>query len=139
MKNVLKLFLLAALLLPTAALADNPYVVTRDLGGRITSYDTYWHRVSSQYDRVVIDGPCKSACTMVLGIVSFDRICITQRGFFAFHAAHKNGSNVKDEEQTRIVRSYYPVLINKWIDAHDAVASTAFKIMPVSQVTFLRH
>ena len=38
-------------------------------------------------ERVIIDGPCLSACTLVLGVVPKDRICVTPRAVFGFHAA----------------------------------------------------
>ena len=41
----------------------------------------------SSGERVVIDGPCLSACTMVLGVIPRDRICVTPRARLGFHAA----------------------------------------------------
>ena len=37
-------------------------------------------------ERVAIDGPCLSACTMVLGVIPRDRICVTTRARLGFHA-----------------------------------------------------
>ncbi len=36
---------------------------------------------------MVIDGPCLSACTLVLSIVPGERICVTKRAVLGFHAA----------------------------------------------------
>ena len=38
-------------------------------------------------ERVVIDGPCLSACTLVLSTVPSNRICVTRRAVLGFHAA----------------------------------------------------
>ena len=39
----------------------------------------------------MIDGACLSACTLVLGIVPRERICVTQRAMLGFHAAWMPG------------------------------------------------
>ncbi len=36
-------------------------------------------------ERVIIDGICNSACTLVLGIVPLNRICVTPRASLGFH------------------------------------------------------
>ena len=41
----------------------------------------------SSGERVVVDGNCLSACTLVLGMIAHDHICATQRARFGFHAA----------------------------------------------------
>jgi hypothetical protein len=35
----------------------------------------------------MIDGTCASACTMLLGVIPRNRICVTQRAVLAFHSA----------------------------------------------------
>ena len=44
-------------------------------------------RCAPSGERVVIDGPCLSACTLVLSMVPDDRICVTRRAVLGFHAA----------------------------------------------------
>src|SRR3977135_1222163 len=44
-------------------------------------------RVRASGERVVIDGPCLSACTLVLSMVPNNRICVTRRAILGFHAA----------------------------------------------------
>ena len=41
--------------------------VTNDPGGEITSYVTKFENMRASGERLVIDGPCLSACTLVLG------------------------------------------------------------------------
>jgi hypothetical protein len=36
---------------------------------------------------VAIDGTCASACTLLLGVIPHNRICVTPRAVLAFHAA----------------------------------------------------
>ena len=61
-----------ALLLPlvlgsSSALAD--YRITRDHGGLVDQYKTKYAMIRDRGERVIIDGICNSACTLVLGIV----------------------------------------------------------------------
>ena len=37
-------------------------------------------------EKVIIDGPCLSACTLVLSTVPSNRICVTKRAVLGFHA-----------------------------------------------------
>jgi hypothetical protein len=89
-----------------------------DRGGNIGAY---WFRYSALRDtgeQVIIDGTCSSACTMVLGIVPHDRICVTQNAQLGFHAAWRPGFlgiKVINEPATRTLLSFYPDPIRQWI------------------------
>ena len=56
-------------------------------GGEIGSFLDLFARVGASGERVVIDGPCLSACTLVLTTVPASRICVTRRAVLGFHAA----------------------------------------------------
>jgi len=58
-------------------------------GGEVGSYLQLFAMVRQSGQRVIIDGPCLSACTLVLGSVPHDRICVTTRAVLGFHAAHR--------------------------------------------------
>jgi hypothetical protein len=47
--------------------------------------------LSATGEQIVIDGTCSSACTLVLGIVPHDRICVTSNAVLGFHAAWRPG------------------------------------------------
>jgi len=61
--------------------------ISEDRGGQIGRYLEAFASVRSSGERVVVDGNCLSACTLVLGVVPRERICATQRARFGFHAA----------------------------------------------------
>src|SRR5579863_4470173 len=61
--------------------------ITNDPGGEVSSYVQKFQQIRASGERVVIDGPCLSACTLLTGIVPRDRVCITQRAMLGFHAA----------------------------------------------------
>jgi hypothetical protein len=56
-------------------------------------------------------GPCKSACTVLLGRIPRGHICVTPEASFGFHSA-------KLESATQLLRSIYPADIRAWIGAH---------------------
>jgi hypothetical protein len=67
---------------------------------------------------VIIDGLCASACTIVLGAVSHDKICVTSRAAFGFHAAYDfgiNGHTFTNREATMMLYSMYPTSVRRWI------------------------
>jgi hypothetical protein len=68
--------------------------------------------------RVIIDGTCLSACTLVLGTVPKERICVTSRANLGFHAAWNmtpGGRAVYSEEGTRLLWDVYPNAVRQWI------------------------
>src|SRR6266511_3777444 len=77
-----------SLLLLTASPAVADYRVTRDFGGEVESYKAKYQRIRDKGERVIIDGICNSACTLVLGIVPLNRICVTPRASLGFHQAY---------------------------------------------------
>ena len=56
-------------------------------GGQVGPFLDLFDRVRESGERVVIDGPCLSACTLVLSTVPNERICVTRRAVLGFHAA----------------------------------------------------
>src|SRR5215469_18720088 len=67
--------------------------ITSDSGGQIGPYLDKLQSVKRSGQSVVIDGRCLSACTMVLGVIPRDRICVTSRARLGFHAAWHPGEN----------------------------------------------
>ncbi len=78
------LVLLLALTVPASA----DLRITRDLGGYVDQYKTKYARVRDASERVVIDGICNSACTLLLGMVPLSRVCVTPRASLGFHQAY---------------------------------------------------
>src|ERR1041384_6193095 len=60
--------------------------ITSSLGGSVGSYLSFFSRVRQSGERVIIDGPCLSACTLVLSTISRSRVCVTSRAVLGFHA-----------------------------------------------------
>ena len=62
--------------------------ITRDHGGYVEEYKTKYARIRDRNERVIIDGICNSACTLVFGIVPMNKICVTPRASIGFHQAY---------------------------------------------------
>ena len=102
-----------------------------DPGGSVGTYVMWWERVEESGNRVVIDGACISACTLVLGIVPLDRICLTDRASFGIHLATNTETGETDSEMTDIiVRSFYPKVVQDWIDEHRPLVKEPVFMLP---------
>ena len=77
----------AALAALSATSAQAAVRITDDPGGLMTQYASRFSAVRQTGEKVVIDGPCLSACTMVLGILPREQVCVTQNAVLGFHAA----------------------------------------------------
>ena len=113
--------LLAAVLLLAGISASHAVVrIADDRGGRIGTYVDKYQGLRSSGETVIIDGLCASACTIVLGAVPHDRICVTSAANLGFHAAWDFGANgraVTNSEATQMLYSMYPAPIKRWIAA----------------------
>src|ERR1700746_3633471 len=70
----------------TTAGADSR--ITRDHGGLVDEYKAKYAKIRDRGERVIIDGICNSACTLVLGIVPLNRVCVTPRASLGVHQAY---------------------------------------------------
>lgn len=113
-------FLASSFVAPSVASAE--IRIVGDPGGEVSSYIRKYEGVRESGDRVVIDGPCLSACTLLLGIVPRNRICVTREAVLGFHAASyyddTSRSLVPTREGSRLVMRVYPPEIRAWIARH---------------------
>ena len=111
--------LLAAVLLLAGVGASHAVVrIAEDRGGRIGTYVDRYQGLRSSGETVIIDGLCASACTIVLGAVPHDRICVTSHANLGFHAAWDfgaGGRTITNREATQMLYSMYPSPIRRWI------------------------
>lgn len=111
--------LLAAILLIAGVGASHAVVrIADDRGGRIGTYVDKYQDLRNSGETVIIDGLCASACTIVLGAIPADRICVTSSATLGFHAAWDFGSNgraVTNPEATHMLYSMYPSQVKRWI------------------------
>ena len=95
-------------------------------GGEVSQYLRLFAAVRASGERVVIDGPCLSACTLLLSTIPNSRICVTRRAVLGFHAARavdRAGRVYAAPEATRIVAETYPAPVRSWIRRHGGLSS----------------
>jgi len=119
---LLYLALLAAFTPPAAA----DVRILQSPGGQVGPFLRLFDQVRASGERVVIDGPCLSACTLVLMTLPRSRICVTPRAVLGFHAASSrdfSGRRVWEPEATGVVLSAYPSPVRQWIVRHGGLSS----------------
>ena len=118
-------------LLATPAYAEEPTIVISgiDPGGSLITYTAFWQRIADAGDSIKIDGVCISACTLFLGYVPTDRVCVTERASLGFHQASEN-----DQPDIRLtqatVRWLYPRWVQDWIMQNDGLESNPKYMYP---------
>jgi hypothetical protein len=125
------LSLLPLVLASTSAPAD--YRITRDHGGWVHEYKAKYAAIRDRGERVIIDGICNSACTLVLGIVPLSRICATPRASLGFHMAYYDqastfGVKVTSYSGTADLMSYYPETVKEWIARNGGLTAQMKKV-----------
>ena len=120
-----------SVLVATPARAD--LHITRDHGGYVEEYKAKYKRIRDRKERVIIDGICNSACTLVFGIVPMNKICVTPRASIGFHQAYYDkaftfGIKVTSSEGTSDLMSYYPNTVKDWIRRNGGLTTEMKKI-----------
>lgn len=82
-------------------------------GGAVGDYLNFFAKVKQSGERVVIDGPCLSACTLVLSTIPRKRICVL--GFHAPYLVDKNGRTFRNPKVTQTIDAAYPASVRAWI------------------------
>ena len=123
---ILTLFLAVALWAIASLLARADVRILSSPGGRVGEFLDLFEAVSRSGERVVIDGPCLSACTLVLSIVPSERICVTRRAVLGFHAARsidRRGRTYPEPEASELVLEAYPAPVRNWISRRGGLTS----------------
>ena len=131
----MRITLLSLLLLSVAAATPvrAELHITRDHGGYVEEYKARYKRIRDRKERVIIDGICNSACTLVFGIVPNNKICVTPRASIGLHQAYYDksftfGIKVTSTEGTSELMSYYPEPVKDWLRRNGGLTTTMKKI-----------
>lgn len=99
--------------------------IAEDRGGQIGHYLQAFAMLRSSGEKVVVDGNCLSACTLVLGLIPRSRICATPRARFGFHAAwmpDADGTPVTSQLGTQALWNIYPTDVRRWINRNGGLS-----------------
>jgi hypothetical protein len=117
--------ILIAMILAAPAVADEIRILS-SRGGEVDQFIDMFDHLRKSGDRVVIDGPCLSACTLVVSAVPRDRICVTRRAVLGFHAARlidRRGRFHAEPGAAKIMYETYPAAVRDWIRRHGGLTS----------------
>ena len=117
---IVRLLIVCGMLLSSTVYVNAQVRIGNDNGGRIGTYVDKYASLKYSGEPVMIDGQCASACTIVLGAVPSEKICVTSRASLGFHAAWDWGARgrpVTNALATAYLRTMYPAPIRNWIDA----------------------
>ena len=110
--------LIAVLLLGGVGTGHATVRIPNDPGGRIGDYLDKFRHLRDSGELVIIDGLCAGACTIVLGAIPRDKICLTSKAKFGFKAAwdlDADGHHVVNPGATQTLYSVYPLEVKRWI------------------------
>jgi hypothetical protein len=114
--------LMAAFTLPSSATVH----ITGDRGGQLGPYLRKFELLRDSGQEVIVDGECLSACTLVLGLIPRDRLCVTSAARFGFHAAwrpNQHGHPVASPEGIEFLMGIYPHQVRDWIVRRGGLSS----------------
>jgi hypothetical protein len=123
---ILTIFLGVALWAIATAFARADVRIVASPGGEVGPFLDLFEKVRASGARVVIDGPCLSACTLVLSVVPEDRICVTRHAVLGFHAARsidRRGRLYAEPEASELVLETYPAPVRAWIERRGGLTS----------------
>src|SRR5712691_263437 len=123
LKTIFLAAVLCGLVLPPAQAGIR---ILGSAGGQVGPFLDLFEQVRESGERVVIDGPCLSACTLVLSMVPNDRICVTRRAVLGFHAARsidRRGRMYAEPEASELVLEAYPAPVRSWIERRGGLTS----------------
>jgi hypothetical protein len=123
---IARMILLAALLGAFVSPGHAEIRIIASAGGRVGPFLDLFEGVRASGERVVIDGPCLSACTLVLSMVPSDRICVTRRAILGFHGARsidRRGRMYAEPRASGLVLETYPAAVRNWIRRRGGLTS----------------
>lgn len=121
---VLPIALLALALVSRPVSAET--IVTANDGGVVQ--DFYVEVMSHQMrkERIVIDGPCYSACTLALHLADQKLMCATPRALFGFHRAFSGKPGTPEYEDdggwTGALEELYPAKVSAFLKARGGLS-----------------
>ena len=110
-------FVLAAIISLGVSVARAEVVnISDDHGGLLSAYQTQFALLAARQADVRIVGPCVSACTVVIGYIPRQHICVAPGAYLGFHWA-------TTQFATQELWTAYPSDIRQWISQHGGLTS----------------
>jgi hypothetical protein len=87
--------------------AQAHYYIRNDPGGLLDKFIAKYHRLNAKKEKIVVIGFCNSACTLMLGIIPRERVCVRKGATMGFHSSYIWPS-LYYRRGTEEMWSYYP-------------------------------
>jgi len=111
----------AAAMVSSSPSAHATIRLANDPGGLIAAYQHRFDRARTTGERIIIDGSCLSACTLAIGLVPPEQVCVTPKAVLGFHAAWQPtpyGGRAVSRPATQHMMDIYPSALQTWINSH---------------------
>lgn len=94
--------------------------IQKDGGGSMLEYISKYVGIKETGARVVVDGDCVSACTLLTGLLPRTQVCVTPNARFGFHSASVPDPVIPLISRHSIIgtafaRSLYPTWVHEWV------------------------
>lgn len=83
-------------------------IVGASPGGSIFEFMDKYSTIEVKKEKLVIAGPCMSACTYFLGLVSPERVCATDKSSFWFHGIYRGATGLDKNMVAAMQPVVYP-------------------------------
>lgn len=97
-------------------------IIRRDRGGVMHEYMQRYLEIKNSDLKLAVDGECSSSCTLFMGYLPPENVCITKNAEFGFHRAN-------NPEGTIVMMMTYPLPVLMWIMAINGLTEN-IKFMP---------
>ena len=115
------------------ALADGvtcgkPCVIQYSAGGNVLGFRQQGQQFAAQQTPVIVDGPCLSACTLLVDEAR-GNVCITSRAVFGYHQSFAD----RDGERSFTPLSYKTPGLGAFIETHGGLPKNVFLMVPFAE------
>jgi hypothetical protein len=127
------LLVAAAMAAVSPAFADGvtcgkPCVIEYSAGGNVLGFRLQGQKLASQSTPVIVDGPCLSACTLLVDEAR-SNVCITDRAVFGYHQSFSD----RDGERSYVPLEYKTPGLGAFLDGHGGEPKGVFLMVPFAQ------
>lgn len=110
----------------------NAVVIRYGVGGVVNGMmSTIRYMKENPAAKIIIDGPCMSACTLLLSLPD-DQVKFTEKADFGFHTSYFtiNGHQYKDNKVNKKMLQFFKPSVKDWIISSNAYASVNITALP---------
>lgn len=129
--KVRQLLFAAVLSLSASVVRAEVVDISDDHGGLLSAYQAQFAALAARGVAVRVVGPCVSACTVMVGYIPRQNICVAPGAYFGFHWATTGFA-------TQELWSAYPSDIRQWISQHGGLTDQMIWLQAPSIYRYFR-